>query len=507
MPGDAWAGFCLCLWPSPGIQLTLARVQRTQTAKVDPLYFSIEQVDISAASPNSFVAPYLFHPWLAELAAQIYHGPPWEQGCANFGIVGTLAALGGIVWGRRSPARRPAVVTASVCLTLALGLTLLWDGTAVQSSFFSPVDRLLWQAGHTLKPAFFIADSPPEPFGSAVPLPGWVLAAVVPLVERGRMFVRYALPAGLGLAILAGLAMTALRRTWLQLLLGALLIFEVVPPPLSSVPYPPAPHPAFLWLNQHVPATTGIVTMFAAHPSDLILSIRGVTLLAALYSRQPNVSGATGVLPRYTDQLNTWLATHEHPFWQPDFGPLLRSYGTGYILMEMHGDWEQELWQEALASSVVKPVGCFPTASGSGPWPWPICILQLQPSPLPSVNLVLHGGWSGLESWGVWNEGTTSSALWVATEVQTRQLELSVFPLCVPGRQQELTVLVNGTVLATHHWQDCQPWTASLLIPAALVQVGFNDLDMRAAYAARPADPSRNDPRLLSVAFTRLTIR
>ena len=477
-----------------------------ETAKIDPLYFAIDQVNISAASLNSLVAPYLFHPWLAALAARIYHGPPWEQGTANFGIVGALAALAGIVLGHRSPARRPAIVTAGVCLVLALGLTLLWDGASVQSGLFSPLDRFLWQFGHALKPSFFVADQPSPPFAAAVPLPGWALAAAVPLIERGRMFVRYALPASLALCMLAGLAMAALRRTWRQLLLGALLVFEIVPPPLSSVPYPPAPHPAFLWLDQNVPASTGIVTMFAAHPSDLILSIRGVTLLAALYTRQPNVSGATSVLPRYTDELNTWLATHEHPFWEPDFAPILRSYGARYILMEMHGGWEQELWQEAAASSVVKRVGCFPPTAGPSPWPWPICILELQPSPLPAVNLVLRDGWSGIEAWGVWNEGTSSLAQWVVPEVQARQLDLSAFPLCLPGRQQSLTVQVNGTVVAAHRWADCQPWTTTLAIPAALEKVGFNNLELHEAYAAHPVDPARQDPRLLSVAVTRLFI-
>ena len=64
--------------------------------------------------------------------------------------------------------------------------------------------------------------------------------------------------------------------------------------------------------------------------------------------------------PKHTNVLNEWLATHEHPFWQPDFAQIMRSYRVKYVVMEMVGEWEPGLWQEAQAAKELKPVDCFP---------------------------------------------------------------------------------------------------------------------------------------------------
>ena len=62
----------------------------------------------------------------------------------------------------------------------------------------------------------------------------------------------------------------------------------------------------------------------------------------------------------------------------------------------------------------------------------------------------------------------------------------------------------NGTVIATHQWQDCEPWSTTVDIPVELVHVGANDLVMRAAYAAQPSEG--DDPRQLSAGFTKLLV-
>ncbi len=112
--------------------------------------------------------------------------------------------------------------------------------------------------------------------------------------------------------------------------------------------------------------------------------------------------------------MNEWLATHEHPFWQPDFAQIMRCYRVKYILMEMQGEWEAGLWQEAQASEEIKPLECFPGSSRSTtPWNWPICVLEVLPSPSPDFNVLLHDGWSGMEEWGVWAEGTRSDVQFV----------------------------------------------------------------------------------------------
>jgi hypothetical protein len=82
---------------------------------------------------------------------------------------------------------------------------------------------------------------------------------------------------------------------------------------------------------------------------------------------------------------------------------------------------------------------------------------------------------------------------------------MSVFPLCVKGKNQRMLLEVNGTEVASHEWPDCEPWTSTVDIPAELVRVGFNDLIVRAAFAEPPQD-NPSDPRRLSLGFKRLRI-
>jgi hypothetical protein len=275
-----------------------------------------------------------------------------------------------------------------------------------------------------------------------------------------------------------------------------------VPPPLEALPFPPKGHAAYTWLSQQSIPGEGIANVFAAHPSTLVLSNHSFNLLAVSYTGQATVVGA-GVHPRHTDVLNEWLATHEHPFWQPDFAQIMRSYRVRYIVMGMMGEWESGLWQEAQAAKEIKPVSCFPAPEGTTPWNWPICILEVLPPRSPEINVLLHDGWSGQEDWGVWAEGMQSDAQFVTTSRSPVRLEVAAFPLCVPGKNQRISLEVNGTAVADHEWRDCEPWNATVDIPEALVRVGFNDLTLRPAYAIAPA---AGDTRRLSAGFSKLRV-
>jgi hypothetical protein len=294
---------------------------------------------------------------------------------------------------------------------------------------------------------------------------------------------------------------------WLQALVACLLLVEIVPPRLEVVPFPPANHPAYVWLSQQQLSGEGIVNVFAAHESTLVLSIFGYNLLAPSFHKQATAAGAAGVIPAHTGYLTNWLATHQHPFWQPDFAAILRDYGIRYVVMEMQGEWEKGLWDEAQVADQVKPVRCFPKPDGAAPWSWPICILEVPPSRWPDLNLLLHDGWSGKEDWGVWAEGTESYAQWIATRKSRARLTLSAFPLCVPGQNQEVRLDFNGTTVITHEWHNCEPWDASVEIPSELVRVGDNDLVLHSKYAATPTSTAdKEDTRRLSVGFTKLSM-
>jgi hypothetical protein len=458
--------------------------------------------------------PFVYHPWLASFARSLYRGEPWEQGMGNLGLAWTLVALLGLILARQHKGWRPAVALALLGLILAQGLTLHWDGQTVQWPALRPLNQALWQIGHGLKPGFFMGAEPPAPFADAIPLPALLFSTFVPFWERGRVFARYALAASMGVLLVAGMALVEVRRLWparpivgraLQLLLASVLLIEVVPPPLKLLPFPPVGHPAYTWLSQQTIPGAGIANVFAAHPATLVLSNNGNSLLAPSYTKQATVAGAAGVRPGHTDALNEWLATHEHPFWQPDFAQIMRSYRVKYIVMEMLGEWEPGLWQEAQAAAEIKPVSCFPAPEGVSPWNWPICILEVLPPRSPEINVLLHDGWSGQEDWGVWAEGTQSDAQFVITSRAPARLLFSIFPLCVPGKNQRISLAVNGAAVADHEWRDCEPWHAAVDIPVALLRVGFNDLTLRSAYAESP-QTGGGESRKLSVGFMQLKV-
>jgi len=90
-----------------------------------------------------------------------------------------------------------------------------------------------------------------------------------------------------------------------------------------------------------------------------------------------------------------------------------------------------------------------------------------------------------------------------------QRLAIEAFPLCVPGKRQEISIKVNGQLLTTHPWEMCETWQAELVIPGSMVKVGWNDLSFEYGYTASPADITNGenpDPRLLAVGFKKLEV-
>ena len=218
-----------------------------ESAVADPPFYQIAEVNFAGASLNSFPVPFLYHPWLASFARSLYRGEPWEQGMGNLGLAWTLVAILGIFLARKNRAWRPAIAVALVGLLLAQGLTLHWNGQTVQWPALRPLNQALWQVGHSLKPGFFVDAQPPAPFADAIPLPALLLSVFVPFWERGRVFARYALLGQRGRAAAgrdgAGRGAPAVAHRPIigrvaQLVLAGILLFEIVPPPLSTLPFP-----------------------------------------------------------------------------------------------------------------------------------------------------------------------------------------------------------------------------------------------------------------------------
>ncbi len=415
-------------------------------------------------------------------------------------IAGAWAALKRKEW-------RPVLLLTAVTLALTLGLTLKWDNESIHWGLLRPLNQALWGLGHWLKPSFFVSALPPEPFDTAVPLPGMLVAAIVPFLERARVFARYALVGGVGVFLLTALGLTLVRQRWARLALIVLLIIEVVPRPLARLPFPTSPPPAFDWLKQQSIPGGSIADLVAGHPYTPVLLNEGQTVLATRYHGKPTVAGASSIWPADTSFLYQWLATHEHAFWSPDTVPILRFFAVRYILLHMIGEQEQGILEEAKSNQDLRLVKCFPGVPG--PWNYPICVFEVLPPANPNLNLVLGDGWSGAEGWGVWAEGIESQALWVATAKGDYRLQIEAFPICLDAPGRFTSIEVNDVQVGTHEWDGCDPWSAELTVPADVVKRGRNDLVVRSSHAARPSElqPGQSDDtRFLSAGFSKLRI-
>ena len=221
------------------------------------------------------------------------------------------------------------------------------------------------------------------------------------------------------------------------------------------------------------------------------------------------MAGASSVWPPHIVFLDRWLSTHPHPFQNPDFIPLLRFYNVRMVALHVTGGYAEDMLAEARQNPELAGMYCFGPLNQPSPWNYPICVAQLTPPARPPFNMLRQDGWSGAEEWGHWVEGTEARARWAAPMRNPSRLAVDIFPICVPGRPQGVTIEVNGKILTTHQWQECEPWQSEVMIPEDLIQVGWNDIVLRSVYAARPVDftgGKNADSRLLSVGVRQLEV-
>ncbi|MGB9880223.1 MAG: hypothetical protein ACPLRM_05630, partial [Anaerolineae bacterium] len=240
------------------------------------------------ASLNSLFVPSITHPLtpLRLFSHKLYVGPYNESGAMNFGtLLSILAALGAVITVRSKPRYGGLLALTLTGVILSLGLLLRWNGEVVRWEVLDPLNAAIWNLGHALKPEVFSAFRPPS-FESGVPLPGFLLTAVVPFWESARTVSRYALLGMLGATILAGMALERMPRIARAPLI-VLLLMEAWPLPTHNLPVPFQPHPAYAWLaEQHMEPGEGIIEL--SYPT---MRIGPEILWATLLHGKPTASG------------------------------------------------------------------------------------------------------------------------------------------------------------------------------------------------------------------------
>jgi hypothetical protein len=284
------------------------------------------------------------------------------------------------------------------------------------------------------------------------------------------------------------------------------LVWEALSFPATPSPFPPRIHPAFAWLRDYGALDATIVDLTSPLPDVLNLAIRGETLYATTLHGHATVAGAGSVWPAHTQYLLDWFWSHPRPHDEPELVPLLRGYGARYILLHEDGFGG---WREKLSSvPELAMIECFAPPPDRSPWPWDICIWEIEPT-TTEIGLDLREGWSAPEPWGVWAEGTRSHARWLATNRRDHLLELEAFPLCVPDRSQSIAVSLNGFPVETLLWQGCDTVDYEVMLPADLIDIGWNELAFDYGYAEQPSalsDGASPDARRLAVGYNRLHV-
>jgi hypothetical protein len=464
-----------------------------------------------SASLNSLPIPSLMHPWtwLRGLAQRLDWGPFNEAEVANFGLTVFLAGLAGAIAARKDRRLWPLMACVVVGLVFAMGPVLKISGQVAPAAWLGALDNALWTVGRHLKPGLFTQDQPPTGLARAIPLPDILAAMLVPFWEGARVASRFTFVAALGLFILMGGAIERLKPAWLRAGLALVLVIEFLPAPTGSVPAQPATHPAFAWLQSQDLAGGAIIDLDSQLANRLEPLLGGDIIFATLYHHQATASAIGSYMPAHFLFLQQWFENTLHPLVNPELTQVMRFYHIRYLNIHMDTGHEQPLVDDARANPELGPVQCFNPPASKSPWPYRMCLLEVLPALNARINVIRRTGWSSDEPWGTWIEGQQASADWVATAAREQQLNITLLPVCVPGRPQHVTLTVNEAVVADHTWNNCDLWSAQVSVPARLVQIGWNHIAIQADVAVQPVNPATGqitDDRILSVAATQLLV-
>jgi hypothetical protein len=353
---------------------------------------NISDVEIWGISPNNLfdVAPAHPIPLLRQLSTALYSGPTDESGVNQLGLVtGLLALFGVIVIWRKHRERSGLLWLVGVGLILSLGVLLRWNGQELTAPIFQPVNTLLWRLGRALKPGIFTTSAPQPPFDRGIPLPGFLLAAVVPFFESARVMARYVMVAELGLVVVAAIGLQHMPAAGRWLLA---LVWVVEGLPWSTGPGVPIttlkPHPAFEWLAAQ-PMAEGENIIDITYPTVML---GGEILYATQFHHKPTVSGVGSFIPQNVRLLWKYLiddsAQHGgQAMGGQDIVAMLGQYNVRYVLFHIKDAKSNVMWSLAQRNPELRAIRCFDPAPGPSPWNYPICIAEVLPLPINVLTI------------------------------------------------------------------------------------------------------------------------
>lgn len=480
----------------------------SRQAQITP--FAVDHAVYWGGSLNNLFIPFPQQTWLAPLRQWLYQAPDTEASTTWLGLLTGCLGIGGVILSRRRPQYRPFALLFLAGMVLSLGYLLRWNEEFVSLPALEPLNRWLWHIGHSLKPTAFLQAEPPEVFANGIPLPGYLPAIFVPFWENARTLSRFIGIAAVGLFPMVALFLSRLPRLW-ALLLGLYLISQVLWPTSGGVPVTFAPHPAYEWLNDAAAPPGPILEINSPVPDHLALEITPPVIWGTTIHQHPTITGTSSSWPAHVHFLHTWLLLTPYDSTNPLFTHLIRNYGTRLILFHNNSSQAGEMLATLKNDNRFHLLHCFEGPPRPSPWSYPICIFELTEPVNPAFNVLTAqpAGWFEMESWGVWANGTRATGTFTVLEQQDQRLSLELIPHCVPGEPQSIIIQVGETILAEHQWADCTPWQADLLIPAALVRPGLNDITFEAKRAWRPVEVTEGanpDARLLGFAAATLHI-
>lgn len=467
---------------------------------------AVNFVDVShiaawGISVNSLILPSLAHPIFGGVARRVYTASINEPALMSLGVVAPLIALASLRWLRQEPRLRVLWLLLIAGAVLGLGPYLKWDERIQNSNLAEPVNSVVWQIGHRVKPTLFPEEAPPPSLRTAVPLPELALLAVAPLWEGVRVPARFAYLALLAIPLLAAFTLTKLQPRWLVLPLTLLWLVEILPPGRGTNEPPLRPHPAFAWLeSQPVLPEEGIIDV----QYDRMLTEAAV-ILATDYHGLPTASGIGSQWPAHSNFLNDWY--HRQGPASPEFAYLLRRFRVRYLLLHVRSAEERRLQPLLAANPGLATADCFDPEPGPSPWAYPICIYEVLPQSV-ELDVVLRGGWHNPEEWGVWASSPVATAEWVATESEDTVVNMDAFPFC-EALPQTLRMTADGVSLGEATWESCDNKQLQWTIPGELVRVGWNSLTFTFERTTVPAEVTGGtnpDPRALALGFSRLEL-